>query len=234
MSPSSRSPTRSPGMSGSPYPAGPSTMSSGRWATSESTSGAGSRARSADRKLSSSSTSPSSRTHTSMETVPGSMPATRGPGVDSDDLSGHGVDAISVEHEVVPVKEPAYAGLVRLHLLAADGQRAEDKLPLPLDEIIPGLDALDPERLSGVVVGQQLDRRTGAPRLLAQHPHAGGPRGQDDVRSLKRRLHLGPVGRLASVDLESVGDRESARPVVGVRPQDVGRDRHGEDVAPLL
>src|ERR671934_2317873 len=187
-------------------------MSRGRCAASASTSGAGSSARSADRKLWSSSISPSSRTHTSMDTVPGSMPATRGPGVDSDDLSGHGVDAIRVEHEVVALEEPAYAGLVRLHLLAADGQRAEHKLPLLLGEIIPGLDALDPERLSGVVVGQQLDRWTGAPHLLAQHLHAGGPRGQDDVRSFQRGLHLRPVARLASVDPEFLGDRESARP----------------------
>src|SRR5919198_1706277 len=189
-------------------------MSRGRCATSASTSGAGSTARSAERRLWSSSPSPPSRAHTSMETVPGSMPATRGPGVDSDDLSGHGVDAISVEHQVVALKEPAYAGLVRLHLLAADGQRAEDKLPLPLDEIVPGLDTLDPERLSGVVVGQQLNRWTGAPHLLAQHLHAGGPRGQDDVRPFQRGLQLGPVGRLASLDPEPLGDRESARPVV--------------------
>src|ERR671934_347312 len=187
-------------------------MSRGRCAASASISGAGSSARSADRKLWSSSTSPSSRAHTSIETVPGSMPATRGPDVDSDDLSGHGVDAISVEHEVVALKEPAYAGLVRLHLLAADGQRAEDKLPLPLDEVVHGLDVLDPKRLGGVVVGQQLNRWTGAPHLLAQHLHAGGPRGQDDVRSFQCSLHIRPVARLASVDPEFLGDRESARP----------------------
>src|SRR5215208_1975535 len=138
-------------------------MSRGRRAASASTSGAGSSARSADRKLWSSSTSPSSSTHRSMETVPGSTPATRGPGVDSEDLLRHGVDAIGVEHQVVALEEPAHAGLVRLHLLAADAQRAEDELPLSLDEIIPCLDALDPEWLRGVVIGQQLDRGTGAP-----------------------------------------------------------------------
>src|SRR5215211_9257597 len=114
---------------------------------SASTSGEGSTARSADRKLSSSSTSPPSSAHTSMETVPGSTPATRGPCVELDDLFGHGVDAIGVEHEVVALEEPPHTGLVRLHLRAADAQRAEDELPLPLDEIIPGLDALDSERL---------------------------------------------------------------------------------------
>src|SRR5215208_7382050 len=156
-------------------------MSRGRRATSASTSGAGSSARSADRKLWSSSTSPPSSAHTSIETVPGSTPATRGPGIESDDLSGHGVDAIGVEHDVVALEEPAHAGLVRLHLLAADAQRAEDELPLSLDEIIPCLDALDPERLRGVVVDQQLDRRAGAPHRLAQHLHARRPGSQDDV-----------------------------------------------------
>src|SRR5918996_5146978 len=187
MSPNSRSPTRSPGTSGSPYPAGPSTRSRGRWATSASTSGAGSSARSAERKLWSSSTSPPSRAHTSMETVPGSTPATRGPAADSDDLLGQGVDAIGVEHEVVALKEPAHARLVSLHLRAADGQRAEDELALPLDEVIRSLDALDPERLRKVEVGQQLDRGIGAPHLLAQQPHARRPGGQDDVRPLQCR-----------------------------------------------
>src|SRR5687768_6660624 len=110
-----------------------------------------------------------------METVPGSMPATRGPAEDLDDLFGHGVGAIRVEHEVIALEEPAHAGLVRLHLHAADTQRAEDKLPLSLDQIIPGLDPLDPERLGGVVVGEHLDRRVRAPCLLAQHLYAGRP-----------------------------------------------------------
>src|SRR5918996_4616135 len=234
MSASSRSPIRSPGTSGSPYPAGPSTRSKGPWATSASTSGAGSSARSADRKLWSSSTSPPSSPHTSMETVPGSMPATRGPGGDSDDLLGHGVDAIRVEHEVVALEEPAHAGLVSLHLRAADGQRAEDELPLPLDEIIPGLDALDPERLRKVVIGEQLDCGTGAPHRLAQQLHARRPGGQDDVRPLQCGLHLCPVGRLERVDPQPFGDREPARPVVGVRVQDVGWDRRRKYLAALL
>src|SRR5919204_526021 len=191
-------------------------MSRGRCAASASTSGAGSSARSADRKLWSSSTSPSSRTHTSMETVPGSMPATRGPGVDSDDLSGHGVDAISVEHEVVALKEPAYAGLVRLHLLAADGQRAEDKLPLPLDEIVPGLDTLDPERLSGVVVGQQLNRWTAAPHL--HRGVTGGAREEGSLHEVAHSLRGHASVAEQNVDPGVLGDDrvERARMLIGV------------------
>ena len=50
-----------------------------RGRASASTSGAGSAPSSAEGKLSSSSGSPPSRAQTSKETVPGSMPATRGP-----------------------------------------------------------------------------------------------------------------------------------------------------------
>src|SRR3954454_12888073 len=118
---------------------------------SASTSGAGSRARSADRKLRSRSTSPPSSAHTSIDTVPGSMPATRGPVGDLDDLSGHGVDTIGDEDEVVALEEPAHAALVRLHLRAAAGQRAENPLAVPVVEVIHALDSRDPQGLCGVV-----------------------------------------------------------------------------------
>src|SRR3989442_14689740 len=85
---------------------------------------------------------------TSMLTVPGSMPTTRG--IDSRllryQLPRDVGDRLGVQHEVVALEQACDARLVQLRLEVADGERAEAHDALLRDAVIHRLDAFDPER----------------------------------------------------------------------------------------
>src|SRR2546430_14417539 len=98
---------------------------------------------------------------TSMLTVPGSMPTTRG--IDSR-LLRHQLprdvgDRLGVQHEVVALEQACDARLVQLRLEVADGERAEAYDALLRDAVIHRLDAFDAERRDRVHVGHDLEPR---------------------------------------------------------------------------
>ena len=65
---------------------------------------------------------------------PGSTPGDAR--VTTSELLGDVVDAIGVEDQVVALEQPPDAGLVHLHLRAADGQRAEHELAVALGQVV--------------------------------------------------------------------------------------------------
>src|SRR2546422_1710600 len=110
---------------------------------------------------------------TSMLTVPGSMPTTRG--IDSR-LLRHQLprdvgDRLGVQHEVVALEQACDARLVQLRLEVADGERAEAHDALLRDAVIHRLDAFDAERRDRVHVGHDL-------------------RSEEHTSELQSRLHL--------------------------------------------
>src|SRR3989454_12662526 len=117
---------------------------------------------------------------TSMLTVPGSMPTTRG--IDSR-LLRHQLprdvgDRLGVQHEVVALEQACDARLVQLRLEVADGERAEAYDALLRDAVIHRLDAFDAERRDRGHVGPDPEPRHGRPSPVWDEHHARRPRGE--------------------------------------------------------
>ena len=73
---------------------------------------------------------------------------------------------------------------MQLQLEAAEAERAEDDLAVPLDPFVGRLDAEDAERRLRVAVCDQLDRRIVLPVLFLKQRDADAAGGDDDLRAL--------------------------------------------------
>src|SRR5215211_4326749 len=140
--------------SGSPYPEGPAMRSSGMRDSSRTTKRLGSASASRVGKDSSRNTRPSSSPHTSMLTVPGSIPMTRGirsPGRRNGrrrrgrlhQLARDLPDRLGVEHEIISLEQLRDAALVHLHLEVADAERAECLHAVAVDTGVRDVDPVD-------------------------------------------------------------------------------------------
>src|SRR2546422_6202844 len=114
---------------------------------------------------------------TSMLTVPGSMPTTRG--IDSR-LLRHQLprdvgDRLGVQHEVVALEQACDARLVQLRLEVADGERAEAYDALLRDAVIHRLDAFDAERRGRGHAGHDPSAGPARPGPFGDEPHARPP-----------------------------------------------------------
>src|SRR5437899_12812126 len=133
---------------------------------------------------------------TSMLTVPGSMPTTRG--IDSR-LLRHQLprdvgDRLGVQHEVVALEQACDARLVQLRLEVADGERAEAYDALLRDAVIRRLDAFDAERRDRVHVGHDLEPGHVRPGPFGNEHHARRP-GVEQQRDRKStRLNSSHLG----------------------------------------
>src|SRR5690606_29101068 len=109
------------------------------------------------------------------------------------------VDRFGVEDQVVALEQPRDAGLVQLHLEAADAERAEGEGAVALCAVVGGLHTLDPERRHRVHVRDH--PQPGAPRpCRARHElRARGPRGQHELGALQRGGRLGRAGHRQDV-----------------------------------
>ena len=75
---------------------------------------------------------------------------------------------------------------MQLQLEAADAERAEAELAVPLLALVGRLDALDAERRLRVHVGDHLDIRIVLPGRERQELQADGAGGEDDIGVLDR------------------------------------------------
>jgi hypothetical protein len=67
------------------------------------------------------------------------------------------------QNQIVALEQAGDAGLVDLHLQAADAQRAKDGHALALDRVVGDLDTLDAERRHGVQISGGFQSGTPGP-----------------------------------------------------------------------
>src|SRR4029450_12643356 len=139
---------------GSPCPDGPATRSSGACDSRIETKRVGSASAKRVEYDSSRNRRPSSSPHTSIVTVPGSTPMTRGIGSPGrwnrgrsrrrlHELPRHVADRLGVQDEGVALEQPGDAPLVHLHLEIPDAERAENLDAVAVDTGVRHLDAFD-------------------------------------------------------------------------------------------
>src|SRR5882762_1651416 len=173
-------------VSGSPYPDGPATRSSGPAASSSATKRAGSLSASAVGQERSRNRWPSSSPQRSRLTVPGSMPMTRGIGsrLRRHQLPRDVGDGLGVQHEVVALEQARNARLVHFHLEVSNGEGAEAHHALLGHTVVHHVDALDAERGNRVHVRDHLEPRPVRPRLLRDEHYPRGSGVEDQVCAL--------------------------------------------------